>query len=64
MMICTVMGMCMLMLMTRAGAGRGVVPVTVRHNVHPMIGRAGYWYWILGESVSLVLGTGRAFALG
>ena len=46
--------MCMLMLMTWASAGRGVVPVTVRHNVHPMIGRAGY----------LILDTGRVSELG
>ena len=28
-----------------AGAGRGVVAGTERHNLHPVVGRAGFWYW-------------------
>ena len=55
--------MCMLMLTTQASAGRGVVAGTEQHNLHPMAGRAGYWYWeslgpwnlVLGEPGSLVL---------
>ena len=57
MMVC----MCILLLMTLAwaGAGRGVVAVTEPHNLHPMVGRAGYWDQVLGEPGPL-LGTGRA----
>ena len=36
---------CMLMVMTRAGAGKEVVTGTERHNLHSVVGRAGFWYW-------------------
>ena len=36
---------CMLMVMTRAGAGREMVAGTERHNLHSVVGRAGFWYW-------------------